>query len=393
MSNNNTGTLTAMGASYPYSKEELSSMMDGLTKEVNSVAIKSGIDPGKWVAATPDAWREMYPNVNSNLVVLHDDHGSFKSAAEESLRRLREEHGYKKTISVKVPITMKPKANQSVQPVQQEAAQAETKLEAESETTDTPDSNLGSSSEDAGIVNVPELETGKEPLSERDEAERIIRKLCQERGSIPPSVDLIKATKHGDRTLREWFYPWWKWPERFGFDWSSELQRTKAKAAEEKAAAEEAAKAAAAAAASNIDEKVEEIEPIEEELPVEDIEPKDIGDDEPDELSDEPVNSDDDPEEPSDEPIDSDDEPVDSGDESEEPEDDEESEESEEEQDFNEETHYTVPPGFSGEISFKFENKSDEELDIWLYFSKFLEVELDVGMSGKRVFLTTSDDG
>ena len=386
MSNNNTGTLTAMGASYPYSKEELSSMMDGLTKEVNSVAIKSGIDPGKWVAATPDAWREMYPNVNSNLVVLHDDHGSFKSAAEESLRRLREEHGYKKTISVKVPITMKPKANQSVQPVQQEAAQAETKLEAESETTDTPDGNLGSSSEDASIVNVPELETGKEPLSERDEAERIIRKLCLERGGIPPMSDLMSATGRGNRTLKEWFYPWWEWPERFGVDWSSELQRTKAKAAEEKAAAEEAAKAAAAAAASNIDEKVEEIEPIEEELPVEDIEAEDIGDDDPDALSDEPVNSDDEPEEPSDEPVDSDDE-------SEEPEDDEESEESEEEQDFNEATHYTVPPGFRGEISFKFENKSDEELEIWLYFSKFLEVELNVEMSGKRVFSTTSDDG
>jgi hypothetical protein len=361
-------------------------MMDELTKEINSVAIKSGIDPGRWVIATPEDWREMYPNVNSNLVV--HEHGSFSSAAEESLRRLWKKYGYRKSIGIKVPITVKPKANQSAQPVQQEAARTETKPEAESETTDTPDNNLGSSSEDASIVNVPELETGKEPLSERDEAERIIRKLCQERGSIPPSVDLIKATKHGDRTLREWFYPWWKWPERFGFDWSSELQRTKAKAAEEKAAAEEAAKAAAAA--SNIDEGVEEIEP---KLPVEDIEPEDIGDDESDGLSDEPVNSDDEPEEPSDEPVDSDDEPVDSDDESEEPEDDEESEESEEEQDFNEETHYTVPPGFSGEISFKFENKSDEELEIWLYFSKFLEVELDVGMSGKRVFLTTSDDG
>lgn len=380
MSNNNTGAMTAMGASYPYSKEELSSMMDGLTKEVNSVAIKSGIDPGKWAVATTDAWKKMYPNVSNNLVVVHG-YDSFESAAQESLRRLREKHGYKQTISIKVPITMKPKANQSAQPVQQEAARTETKPEAESETTDTPDNNLGSSSEDASIVNVPELETGKEPLSERDEAERIIRKLCQERGSIPPSVDLIKATKHGDRTLREWFYPWWKWPERFGFDWSSELQRTKAKAAEEKAAAEEAAKAAAAAAtaaASNIDEEVEEIEPIEEEPPVEDV-------------------VDDKPEEPDDEESEEPDAESEDNEESEgsdeEFEDDEESEGSEEEQDFNEETHYTVPPGFSGEISFKFENKSDEELDIWLYFSKFLEVELDVGMSGKRVFLTTSDDG
>lgn len=390
MSNNNTETLTAMGASYPYSKEELISMMDELTKEVNSVAIKSGIDPGKWAVATPDAWKEMYPNVSNNLVVVHG-YDSFESAAQESLRRLREKHGYKQTISIKVPITVKPKANQSAQPVQQEAARTETKPEAESETTDTPDNNLGSSSEDADKVNVPELETGKEPLSERDEAERIIRKLCQERGSIPPSVDLIKATKHGDRTLREWFYPWWKWPERFGFDWSSELQRTKAKAAEEKAAAEEAARAAKAAAASNIDEEVEEIEPIEEEPPV-----KDIVDDEPekpdDEESEEPdaESEDDEESEGSDEKPEDDEESEGSDEESE---DDEESEESEEEQDFNEETHYTVPPGFSGEISFKFENKSDEELEIWLYFSKFLEVELNVEMSGKRVFSTTSDDG
>lgn len=380
MSNNSSGALTAIGASYPYSKEELSSMMDELTKEVNSVAIKSGIDPGKWAVATTDAWKKMYPNVSNNLVVVHGYY-SFESAAQESLRRLREKHGYKQTISIKVPITVKPKANQSAQPVQQETAQAETKLETEPETTDTPDSNLGSSSEAADKVNVPELETGKEPLSERDEAERIIRKLCLERGSIPPSVDLIKATKHGDKTLREWFYPWWKWPERFGVDWSSEIQRTKAKAAEEKAAAEEAAKAAAAAAAaaaSNIDEEVEEIESIEEELPVEDI-------------------VDDKPEEPDDEESEESDEESKDGEESEgsdeESEDDEESEESEEEQDFNEATHYTVPPGFSGKISFKFENKSDEELDIWLYFSKFLKVELDVEMSGKRVFSTTSDDG
>lgn len=380
MSNNSSGTMTAIGASYPYSKEELSSMMDELTKEVNSVAIKSGIDPGKWAAATTDAWKKMYPNVSNNLVVVHG-YDSFESAAQESLRRLREKHGYKQTISIKVPITVKPKANQSAQPVQQETAQAETKLETEPETTDTPDSNLGSSSEDVGIVNVPDLETGKEPLSERDEAERIIRKLCLERGGIPPMSDLMSATGRGNKTLKDWFYPSWEWPERFGVDWSSELQRTKAKAAKEKAAAEEAARAAeaaAAAATSNIDEEVEEIESIEEELPVEDV------------VDDKPEEPDDEESEEPDAKSENDEESEGSDEESE---DDEESEESEEEQSFNEETHYTVPPGFSGEISFKFENKSDEELDIWLYFSKFLKVELDVKMSGKRVFLTTSDDG
>lgn len=387
MNNNYAGGMTAMGASYPYSKEELRSMMDELTKEVNSVAIKSGIDPGKWAVVTTDAWKEMYPNVSSNLVVLRDDYGSFELAAKESLRRLWKEHGYRKPFGIKVPITMKPKANQPVQPALQEPARTETELEAESETTDTPDSNLGSSSEDAGKVNAPELETGKEPLSERDEAERIIRKLCLERGGIPPSVDLIKATKHGDKTLREWFYPWWKWPERFGVDWSSELQRTKAKAAEEKAAAEEAAKAAAAAATSNIDDEVEEIEPIEEELPVEDIEAEDIGDDEPDESSDEPVDSDDEPDEPSDEPVDSDDEPDESAEE--EPAEEESDDESEE--DPNEEVYYSVPPGFEGEITFRFKNESDEDAGIWLYFSKYLEAKLNVTMNSRKEFKTTND--
>ncbi len=378
MSNNYPESLTAIGASYPYSKEELHSMMDELTKEINSVAIKSGIDPGRWVIATPEDWREMYPNVNSNLVV--HEHGSFSSAAEESLRRLWKKHGYRKSIGIKVPITMKPKANQSVQPALQETAQAETKLEAELETTDTPDSNLGSSSEDAGKVNVPELETDKEPLSERDEAERIIQKLCLERGSIPPVLDFMKATNRGDKTLKEWFYPWWKWPERFGVDWSSELQRTKAKAAEEKAAAEEAAKAAEAAAASSIDEEAEEVEPIEEELPVEDIEAEDIGDDEPDE--------------PSDEPVDSDDEPVDSDDEPDEPAEEEsagEESDDESEEDPNEEVYYSVPPGFEGEITFRFKNESDEDAGIWLYFSKYLEAKLNVTMNSRKEFKTTND--
>lgn len=368
MSNNNTGAMTAMGAAYPYSKEELSSKMDELTEAVNSVAIKSGIDPGKWAIATTDAWKEMYPNISSNLVVVHGGYGSFESAAQESLRRLKEKHGYKKTLGIKVPITVKPKVNQPVQPVHQETAQAETKLEAELETTDTPDSNLGSSSEDAGKVNVPELETDKEPLSERDEAERIIQKLCLERGSIPPVLDLMKATSHGDKVLKEWFYPWWKWPERFGVDWSSELQRTKAKAAEEKAAAKEAAEAAAVATTSSIDEGVEEIEPIEEELPVEDVEAEDIGDDEPEESSDEPVDSDDEPEESAGE--ESDDEP---------------------EEDPNEEVYYSVPPGFEGEITFRFKNESDEDAGIWLYFSKYLDAKLNVTMNSRKDFKTTND--
>lgn len=393
--------LTAIGAEYPYSKEELNEKMDDLTELINS-----GADPSNWREVTPDEWTEFYKEIHVNRFV--PEYKSFGEAASDGLRRMRKRHGIEKPISVKKFAVTKPKDDQLVKPAPQETVQAEVKPEPEPETkaesepeimpetTDAPEIDSGSSAEDATVPDEPEViddepvlsepeaepeeveaeepESELEPpegLSKQDRAEWIMRKLFQKEGSIPNTRVLAKATGSNFQTLYKWFSPWWEWPERFGVDWSSEMQRTKAKAAKAKAAAEEAAKAAAAAAtaaASNIDEEVEEIEPIEEELPVGEIETEDVGDDKPDEPSDEPVDSDDKPEESVSEESDD-----------------------ESEEDLNEEVYYSIPPGFEGEITFRFNNVSDEDAGVWLYFSKLLEAKLNVTMNSRKEF--TTNDG
>ena len=215
--------LTAIGAEYPYSKEELNEKMDDLTELINS-----GVDPNNWREVTPDEWTEFYKKIHVNRFV--PEYKSFGEAAQDGLRRMRKRHGIEKPISVKRFAVTKPKDDQPAKPAPQEAVQAEVKPESEPETmpemTDTPEIDSGSSAEDAMISDEPEViedepvlsepeaeneeveaeepESESEPpegLPRQDRAEWIMRKIFQKEGSIPNTKVLAKATGSSLLTL------------------------------------------------------------------------------------------------------------------------------------------------------------------------------------------------